>query len=389
MTTYNRSAVFAIACTGMLVFGIVLTSLGAILPEITDRFGVTKSEAGSLFTLLSFAILVASLVFGPIVDRIGYRVPLALSTALVAAGLFIIAVGDSLAMLRVGIACIGFGGGIVNGGANAVVADITVDSKAAGLSLLGVFFGVGAVGVPFVLGSLTNRMSYATLLAIIAALSALPVIATLLVRFPAPKQPRSFPLRQIGGMLRERPLLLFGGMLFLQSGMEITMGGWSATFAREELALDAQAALYFLSLYWLGMMSARLLLGALLKRVAAANALLVCMAGAFAGAMMLLNARSTTPAAIGIFLIGAGLAAGFPVILGWVGERYAAASGTAFSIALAMALTGGMLVPYVTGVLGSSNGLRGSLLIIPIALLVSAMLLTVLRSKQLLSVKTQ
>ena len=389
MNNYNRRGVFALACMGMLVFGIVLTSLGAILPEITTRFAVSKAAAGSLFTLLSFSILIASLVFGPIVDRTGYRLPLALATSLVAIGLLVIALGDSLFAIGAGTVFIGFGGGIVNGAANALVADITTDSKAAGLSLLGVFFGVGAVGVPFLLGSLNQQLSYATVLIVIAVVSALPVGPMLLMGFPAPKQPRSVPLRQIRDLLRERPLLLFGSMLFLQSGMEITMGGWSATFAREELALDAQSALYFLSLYWLGMMSARLLLGAVLRRVSPASALLACIAGALVGALLLLNARTTVVAAFGIFLIGAGLAAGFPVVLGWVGERYAAVSGTAFSLVLVMALTGGMIVPYLTGLLGNTRGLRASLLIIPLALAASGSLLMWLRSNQLLATDKQ
>ena len=389
MTTYNYRAMFTIACMGMLVFGIVLTSLGSILPEITERFGVSKTQAGSLFTLLSFGILIASLVFGPLVDRFGYRIPLAMATALVVVGLESIALGDSLTWLRVGVALIAFGGGIINGGANALVADITTNAKAAGLSLLGVFFGVGAVGVPFLLGALNTRMSYTTLLTIIGAATVIPVVAMLLMRFPAPKQPHSFPLKQTMELARERPLLLFGAMLFLQSGMEITMGGWSAAFAREALALDAKAALYFLSLYWLGMMSARLLLGRLLRSVSPTQALLVSMAAAFAGALLLLNVRGIALAAVGIFLIGAGFAAGFPVILGWIGERYAAMSGTAFSIALVMALSGGMLLPYLTGVLGSTYGLRGSLLIVPTALLGSAGLLMWIRSQRLWHVATK
>jgi FHS family glucose/mannose:H+ symporter-like MFS transporter len=389
MTSYNYRAMFAIACLGMLVFGIVLTSLGSILPEITDRFGVSKTQAGSLFTLLSFGILIASLVFGPLVDRFGYRIPLATATALVVAGLEAIALGDSLAWLRIGVALIAFGGGIINGGANALVADITTDAKAAGLSLLGVFFGVGAVGVPFLLGALNTRMSYTTLLAIIGAASAIPLVAMAFIGFPAPKQPHSFPLKQTAQLARERPLLLFGAMLFLQSGMEITMGGWSAAFAREALALNAKAALYFLSLYWLGMMSARLLLGSLLRRVAPANAMFVSLATAFTGALLLLNVRGITVAAVGIFLIGAGFAAGFPVILGWIGERYAAMSGTAFSIALVMALSGGMLLPYLTGALANTYGLRGSLLIVPAALLGSASLLIWIRSQRLLNAPTK
>lgn len=389
MTEVGRRAAFALACAGMLVFGVVLTSLGAVLPEIMDRFGVTKAAAGSLFTLLSFGILVGSLVFGPWVDRAGYRVPLAAGIAIVAIGLELLAYGASLAALRAGVALIGLGGGIVNGGTNSLVADISTENKAAALSLLGVFFGVGAVGVPFALGVLAGVIGYTTLLAVLGALTVLPLMATLLITLPAPKQPHSFPIRQVAGLLREPALLLMGAMLFLQSGMEITMGGWSATFAGEELALDARAALLFLSLYWLGMMSARLALGSLLRRVEPANALFTCITIALAGSVVLLTSSSVMLASVGIFLVGAGFAATFPVVIGWIGERYAALSGTAISIALIMALSGGMLMPYVTGVVGGAAGLRSSLLIVPLALLGSAMLLVSLRIRRLTSVTTQ
>ena len=56
---------------------------------------------------------------------------------------------------------------------------------------------------------------------------------------------------------------------------------------------------------------------------------------------------------------------------------------------LVMALTGGMLLPYLTGVLGSTYGLRASLLIVPAALLGSTILLMHLRSRKLLSVTTE
>ncbi|HEY0671054.1 MAG TPA: MFS transporter [Longimicrobiales bacterium] len=389
MTEYRRRAAFTLACAGMLVFGVVLTSLGAVLPEITERFGVSKAAAGSLFTLLSLGILVGSLVFGPWVDRAGYRIPLAAGIAVVAMGLELLAFGATIGALRAGVALIGFGGGIVNGGTNALVADISTENKAAALSLLGVFFGVGAVGMPFALGMLTGTVSYTSLLAWLGALTVLPLIATLLIGLPAPKQPHSFPINQVLGLVKDRPLLVFGAMLFLQSGMEITMGGWSATFAREDLALGARAALLFLSLYWLGMMSVRLALGSLLKRMAPANALLACIGIGLMGCLLLLTSNSIAFAAVGIFLVGAGFAAGFPVVLGWIGERYAALSGTAISIALIMALSGGMLLPYLAGVLGGAAGLRSSLVIVPIALLGSAMLLISLRAKRLLNVTTQ
>ena len=147
----NRRMLFAIACLGMLAFGIVLTTLGAVLPSVIERFGIDKAVAGSLFLLMTFGILVGSVVFGPIVDRNGYKGMLLFALTLIVVGLEGIAFAPSIGWLRVAIATIGFGGGIINGGTNALVADVSAEGRTAGLSLLGVFFGVGAVGVPFVL----------------------------------------------------------------------------------------------------------------------------------------------------------------------------------------------------------------------------------------------
>jgi fucose permease len=68
----------------------------------------------------------------------------------------------------------------------------------------------------------------------------------------------------------------------------------------------------------------------------------------------------------------------FPVMLGFIGDRYARLSGTAFGVAIAMALVGGMLGPYVAGLLGERQGMRASLLIVPSALLLLIPLLGVL-----------
>ena len=150
----DRRLVLAVSYLGMLAFGVVLTTLGAVLPSLVERFGIDKAGAGALFTLLSFGILVGSIVFGPIVDRRGYRGILTLALALIVLGLEGIAFAPTLGWLRAAIALIGFGGGIVNGGTNALVADVSEEGRGAGLSLLGVFFGLGAVGVPFVLAVL-------------------------------------------------------------------------------------------------------------------------------------------------------------------------------------------------------------------------------------------
>ena len=367
----SRRMLFVIACLGMLAFGIVLTTLGAVLPSVIERFGIDKAAAGSLFLLMTFGILVGSVVFGPIVDRNGYKGMLLLATALIAIGLQGIAFAPSMPWLRAAVAVIGFGGGIINGGTNALVADIATEGRTAGLSLLGVFFGVGAVGVPFVLGNLLGMFSYSAIIATVGALVIAPFLLTAATPFPAPKQPHGFPLAAAKGLVSDPLLLVMGLMLFLESGMEITVGGWTATFFKEELQIDDRRALVYLSLYWFGMMLARIALGAVVRRASPARVLASCIGVALVGSTLLILTRSASLAALGVFFLGVGFAATFPVVLGFVGDRYAQLSGTAFSIVIVMALT---------GVLGASYGLRGSFVIVPIALMLLAVLLGVMPS---------
>lgn len=379
MNVHRQRLVFAAACVGILLFGIVMTTLGAVLPAIIERLGLDRTAAGSLLSLMSLGILAGSVVFGPVVDRRGYQGMLAVAVLLIALGLEGIAFAPSLALLAGAALLIGFGGGVINGGANALAADVSADGRAAGIATLGVFFGIGAFGVPFVLGLLRERFSDAAVVAGIGVLVTLAVPYFAVIRFPAPKQPRGFPLRRAAGLLRDPALVFLGVILFFESGMEITVGGWTATYVNEELELSPERALYLLSLYWLGMTGARLALGRLLKRVSPAAVFVASVGVALAGALILIVARTTGAAAAGTLLTGAGFAAVFPVILGYVGDRYERLSGTAFGIVLVMALLGGTAMPYATGVLSEAFGLRPSLVIVPASLICMALLFAVAR----------
>src|SRR3954462_8209939 len=72
-TMYRNNLVFAAACLGMLLFGIVFLSLGSVNNMLAERFKLDHVAIGRLTALLPLGILVGSLIFGPVVDRFGYR----------------------------------------------------------------------------------------------------------------------------------------------------------------------------------------------------------------------------------------------------------------------------------------------------------------------------
>jgi fucose permease len=97
--------------------------------------------------------------------------------------------------------------------------------------------------------------------------------------------------------------------------------------------------------------------------------------------MMLLGAPGAVNAGAGLFLVGFGLAAGYPILLGFLGGLYHDLTGTAFSAVFVMALVGGSALPYLTGVLGDWQGLRASLLVVPAAIVAQGGLFLLLRRR--------
>jgi fucose permease len=371
----RRQSILAIACLSMVSFGIVLTTLGASLPSVIALFGIDMQQAGALLSLLSFSVLAGSVVFGPIVDRRGYKMMLLFAFSAIIVGLEAVAFASSLVGLRLGLVLIGFSGGMVNGAANALVADVSAERRGAALSFVGAFFGVGAAGVPFVLSTLSGFFSQPAILGVIAGFVLLPLAFTAGTSFPPPKQPRGISVADARRLLSDPLLLLMGLMLFLESGMETTVGGWTPTFFVEELNVSPDRAPIYLALFWVGLMLARLTVGLLLKTTSGVRVLLVSVGVALVGALVLVSTRSVAFAATGIFLLGCGFAPVFPVMFGFVGDRYAQLSGTALSLVITIALVGGMLMPYAAGVLGNAYGLRGSFVLVPAALASLAVLL--------------
>ncbi|HEY5391508.1 MAG TPA: MFS transporter, partial [Hanamia sp.] len=148
---YKKRLVFWAACIGILFFGMAITTLGSVVPQLRIKFHLDDISAGTLFSILPFGILMSSLFFGPFCDRYGYRVLLALTCFSMFIGFEGIAYAPSLFILKICVFLFGLGGGAINGATSALVSDISEKEKGANLSLLGVFFAIGALGMPFVL----------------------------------------------------------------------------------------------------------------------------------------------------------------------------------------------------------------------------------------------
>jgi MFS family permease len=355
---YKRNRVFIAACIGLLLFGIMLITLGSILPSLTAKFGLNEIGSGKLVSLLPIGIIAGSLVFGPVADRYGYKMMFIITTLLMIVAFEGLAFADSFFLLQVSIFVLGFGGGVINGATNAVVADISSEDKEANLSLLGVFFGVGALGMPLVLGILSKRFDYPVILSTVGFLMLLAVIYFIAIKFPVPKHHQGFPIKKGLKLLSEPALLLTAFFLFFQSGIEGLINNWTTTFLQNDLKITEKDSLFALSCYLGGLTITRLLLGKLLKKISSFKIMIVSLLITASGILLFLYSDSYNSALIALIVIGIGVAASFPVILGYIGQIYANLSGTAFSIAFVIALSGNTLANYLFGIISNSYGTK-------------------------------
>ncbi len=349
------------AYAGMFVFGIVMALLGAILPTLAGRLQFATQDIGTLFLAMNGAMLASSLVLGVAMDRFGMKLPLALGPLLVAAALVIVYRATAFSSLLPAVVLLGIGGGALNGATNTLVADLHDDPrrKSAALNLLGVFFGFGALLLPFAIGALLASLSVGPLLIAAAALCAIVGGFASTLLFPAPKQRNALPVAEMPRFLRSPMVLVFAALLFFESGVEFTLGGFISTYLTHDLAVSSiAAASWILAGYWASIMLSR----AVLSRVALGSnphrTLAFCALGACVGAALAAFAPSPAVATFAIVLCGWSLAGIYPTALAIAGDCFKAHSGTVFGILFAVALAGGMILPWLAGQIGGSAGLR-------------------------------
>jgi len=356
-TTYNKKLLFQASCAGILMFGIAVLILGSAASDLKVKLNLDEVSAGVLFSVLPFGMLTGSLFFGPVADKYGYRILLSASCLLLFAGFEGLAYSGSAGILKVFIFMIGTGGGAINGATSALVADISDTDKGADLSLLGAFFGFGALGIPLIMGILRNTFKFETIIAAVGFLALLSGLFFLIISYPPPKQAHGFPLRGFSSLIRDKVLIMIAFFLFLQSSFEGIINNWTTTWLTDHLSVQPGTALFALSSFVAGMTVMRLLLGKLLRTVSFRSIMILSFIFLFISLLLLRIAGSLYTAIPGLVLLGAGLAAGFPVMLGITGERFKELSGTAFSFVMTVALTGNMLINYMMGLIAAKYGI--------------------------------
>lgn len=337
--------------------GMVTAGLGPVLPELATNTASSLSQVGSVFSMLFLGALLSQTVAGPLMDRLGQRLLLLVGLAVLAAGVLGVSLSHSFPLF---VACAligGLGHGAIDVGGNVMVAEAYAARRVSALNLLNVFFGIGAVVGPAI-SSLTLG-KYATAVPTLWLSSGLVLLVIPLIYASSTIRAGALTHERGAGKLVYRVPVLWalGILLLIYVGVENGMGGWTTSFIDRTTTLGIDRAALVTSGFWF-MMTAGRMLGVLLgARLSSGRVLGFSLGGSLVGGVLLaLTPGNALISVLAVLILGFFFGPVFPTVLAITTSRFPMGAGSAASVVVVMGSLGGMLIPWIQGVILESLG---------------------------------
>lgn len=359
VTVNSRKALAAVCGSTLLLYAAYLTAFAAIRPYLSQRFGLSATQSGSLLPPNFAGFIVGVLMFGALSDRFGRKPILAVSYALNIVGLLLLPLADTLPLTMAAIALIGMAtGGQMT--ATAFASELFPQRQAMIQSLTNALFGIGAVVSPLICNRLLpSGTPYGTILLGLALLNGLVLLV--LCFLPAP--PRAAAKPEATVPLREslRNPALWGLCLaqICYAGTEVSFFVWLPTYfeSRWHSGGTFWAGL-LVSVFWLAMTMGRFALSAWKVRMPLLRLNIILSLLTAIGIGLTLLAPTPSVAALCVFCTGLPLSGVMVINFAETGERFASSAGTLFGGVVAAGGLGGALVPFGVSAIAENFGWR-------------------------------
>ena len=158
--------------------GMCFSLLGSISVKLMPRLKIDQGKFGSLISAFMLTCLIASLIIGVVIDKIGYKPIAIFGFALTAVCIFLLARGTTYGAAFDACLLMGFGAMALNTVGNTLIPRILFDAQypAAASNLGNVFFGLGLFVTPLLVSFLFRKTTYEKAISALAVLAVLPVI---------------------------------------------------------------------------------------------------------------------------------------------------------------------------------------------------------------------
>jgi MFS family permease len=350
--------------------GVVFSSFFARLPAVKDAIGASDGELGLTLFLATAGLVVAQPLAGWMIARGSAVLVAAPATIVYGAGLPLAAQASSVETLAAVLFAMGLANGVLDVAMNVIGVEVERSRARRMLSSMHAAFSFGAMT-----GAAGGVLAAAADLGPDSHLAIVAVVVAVIAALAFAGLPRGGALDAGPAFARpSRALLALGVAAFCVLLAEGSVTDWSAVFLNDEAGASEALAAAGLTTFSLFMALGRLAGDGLAERF---GALAVVRGGAIvaAGGLGLALTTSTPgPGIAGFALMGAGLAATFPLIVGAAARAGGDAAAPAIAAVSGAGYVGFMAGPAIIGLLSDAASLRAALVLVVALCLVTAAL---------------
>ncbi len=262
------------------VFAILLNSVGTVILQVQNNYGVSESSASVLETFKDLSIAIASFLVASYIARIGYKQAMLLALGLVTAACLLMPSIGGFAMSKLLFATVGVSFALIKVSVYATIGIITTEKHehASFMSFIESFFMVGVVVGNLVFSAFvddanpqgTAWLNVYYLLAAIAAIALVLLWSTPLDESSvkaAPHKPLTEDFAEMFKLLAQILVVVFIVSAFLYVLIEQSIMSWLPTFNYKVLKLPTSLAISMASILAAAMAIGRFLAGILLRKM--------------------------------------------------------------------------------------------------------------------------
>jgi fucose permease len=263
-----------------LIFAILLNSVGVVILQLINDFGINPESASVLEAYKDLSIAIASFLLAAYIPKFGYKRSMIAGLLIVTAGSIFMALYGSFLMSQILYAMVGVSFALIKVSAYSTVSLITEDSSdhASFMSTLEGFFMVGVLGGFWLFGYMIDvagdyeSITWLSTYWIIAAIGGMATIllVTTDIDESSVKENASTPGEDFIEMVKlvKYPLVIFFVLgAFFYVYIEQAINTWLPTFNYQILQLPDNISVQISSIYAGALAAGRLMGGWIMKRV--------------------------------------------------------------------------------------------------------------------------
>jgi fucose permease len=346
----------------LLLLGWTGLLVPSLIRSIERDFGQTDAGIGIYYLFYAISYASGSLGGGVVTERIGRRRVLAFAALAHGIGIATLGFMPAWGIVLVSTIPAGLGAGALDGGANGLILDLYPGSRGRALNTLHLFFSIGALTSPLVVGQLVGAGVPWQPLVVVTAATTVPLAGLYgVARLPHGRRAaaKTDGLRAASPIALSWPLLTLEAAIACYVASEVGVSDWLVRFLD---SVPLGLATTSLSLFWAGLALGRLVASRVADRfdhLGFTTVAIVVASIAIFGAVVV----PSVGASIALFaLVGFAFGPVFPMIIAIGGERFPERSAAVGGFLTGSAVFGAVLYPPVMGFLSVNVGLATAML---------------------------